>query len=172
VGTTSKQTSDTNTKVVNKFIDLTLGDGDDNNNSKYGFNTEDYRGNKSGDESCYGDSFDNHSSFNELDHNLDDIEVEVRVLQVNNPQVNDSQVNNPQVDERVNVPQVDEGDPSNIYLTKKDFNYAMDLVDKKLTSIYKLCKFMSDVQQDEKKSLEKLVALDELSESFWNVRYI
>ena len=60
----------------------------------------------------------------------------------------------------------------NTYLTKKDFNYAMELIDRKLTSVYKLCKFISEVQQAEKKSLEKLVALDELTDSFWNVSYL
>lgn len=48
----------------------------------------------------------------------------------------------------------------------------MGIVDKKLTSVYKLCKFISEVQQTEKKSLEKLAALDELSDSFWNVSYL
>jgi hypothetical protein len=78
------------------------------------------------------------------------------------------EVHNP----KINNPQVNKDDPSDIYLTKKDFSYAMGMIDKKLTSVYKLCKFISEVQQTEKKSLEKLAALDELTDSFWNVSYL
>lgn len=47
----------------------------------------------------------------------------------------------------------------------------MQLLDKKITSVYRLCKFISETQQVEKKSLERLIALDELTDSFWNVSY-
>ena len=48
----------------------------------------------------------------------------------------------------------------------------MGLVNEKINSIYKLCKFIADIQQDGKKSLQKLVAIDELSDSFWGVSYL
>jgi len=48
----------------------------------------------------------------------------------------------------------------------------MELVNDKINAIYKLCKFIADTQQDEKKSLQKLVAVDELSDSFWVVSYL
>jgi hypothetical protein len=58
------------------------------------------------------------------------------------------------------------------YITTKEFEYTMNLFDEKLNSLYKLCRFMSDTQQENKKSLKKLVALDELSDTFWNVSYL
>jgi hypothetical protein len=48
----------------------------------------------------------------------------------------------------------------------------MELFNEKITSVYKLCKFIADSQQEENKSLKKLVALDELSDTFWNVSYL
>jgi len=51
----------------------------------------------------------------------------------------------------------------------------MELVNDKINAIYKLCKFIADTQvtqQDEKKSLQKLVAIDELSDGFWAVSYL
>ena len=47
----------------------------------------------------------------------------------------------------------------------------MGLVNEKINSIYKLCKFIADIQQEEKNSLKKLVAMDELSDNFWGVSY-
>ena len=58
------------------------------------------------------------------------------------------------------------------YLTKTDFNYSMNILDKKIISLYKLCRFTADQQQEMAKSMKKLVALDELSEDFWNVSYL
>lgn len=58
------------------------------------------------------------------------------------------------------------------YITTKEFEYTMKLFDEKLNSLYKLCRFISDTQQENKKSLKKLVALDELSGVFWNVSYL
>jgi hypothetical protein len=52
------------------------------------------------------------------------------------------------------------------YVTNKDFNYTMHLMDNKINSLYKLCRYISDQQQQSTKSLTKLVALDELSNSF------
>ena len=57
------------------------------------------------------------------------------------------------------------------YLTTKDFNYSMDLLNKKINAIYQLCRFVGEQQERDSRSLRKLVALDELSESFWNVSY-
>ena len=57
------------------------------------------------------------------------------------------------------------------YLKTKDFNYTMQLMDDKINSLYKLCRFISDQQEKTANSLKKLVALDELSENFWNVSY-
>ena len=37
----------------------------------------------------------------------------------------------------------------------------MRLVNEKINSIYKLCKFITDTQQKEKNSLQKLVAMDD-----------
>ena len=48
----------------------------------------------------------------------------------------------------------------------------MELVNEKINAMYKLCKFIADTQQDGKKSLQKLVAIDELSDSFWAVSYL
>ena len=57
------------------------------------------------------------------------------------------------------------------YLKTKDFNYTMQLMDDKINSLHKLCKYISDQQEKTATSLKKLVALDELSENFWNVSY-
>lgn len=57
------------------------------------------------------------------------------------------------------------------YLTKEEFDYTMKLIDGKIAALYKLCRFISEQQQDNTKSLKRLVALDELSEGFWNVSY-
>ena len=55
------------------------------------------------------------------------------------------------------------------YLTKEEFDYTMNLFDTKINSIYKLCRFIGDKQNENSKDLKRLVALDELSEEFWNV---
>ena len=57
------------------------------------------------------------------------------------------------------------------YLTKREFDYTMNLLDSKIVAIYKLCRFIGDKQKEECKSLKRLVALDELSDNFWNVSY-
>ena len=57
------------------------------------------------------------------------------------------------------------------YLKTKDFNYTMQLMDDKINSLYKLCRYISDQQEKTATSLKKLVVLDELSENFWNVSY-
>ena len=58
------------------------------------------------------------------------------------------------------------------YLMTKDFNYAMTVLDDKINSLYRLCRYIGDQQQNMADSLRKLVALDELSEQFWNVSYL
>ena len=55
------------------------------------------------------------------------------------------------------------------YLTKDEFDYTMKLFDKKISSIYKLCRYIGDRQNESNKDLKRLIALDELSEEFWNV---
>ncbi|RGB25554.1 hypothetical protein C1646_747295 [Rhizophagus diaphanus] len=58
------------------------------------------------------------------------------------------------------------------YITSEEFNYTMNLLNLKVSALYKLCRYISDQQQENSKSLEKLVALDELSDYFWNVSYL
>lgn len=58
------------------------------------------------------------------------------------------------------------------YLTATEFNYTMDLFNKKINSLYKLCRTIGEQQQEINRSLTKLVALDELNDEFWNVRLI
>lgn len=55
------------------------------------------------------------------------------------------------------------------YLTKDEFDYTMKVFDTKITSIYKLCRYIGDRQNESSKDLKRLVVLDELSEEFWNV---
>ena len=57
------------------------------------------------------------------------------------------------------------------YLTAKDFNYTMTLLDNKINVLYKLCRHIGDEQQENSKMLNKLVAVDELSDGFWNVSF-
>ena len=61
------------------------------------------------------------------------------------------------------------GPASATNLTKEEFDYTMGLFDAKIVSLYKLCKFIGSKQQENSKALKRLVALDELSEDFWNV---
>ena len=63
------------------------------------------------------------------------------------------------------------GDKARTYITTEEFNYTMGLLDAKINSVYKLCRYISDQQQQNTKSLIKLVAIDELSDDFWNVSY-
>ena len=137
--TDSKKTTNTNTKVVNKLVDLTFSD--DNGESE--FDIENYHGDKS--------STDFHNDI--LDDNCSNLD---------------------EIDKRDNIEDSfeDYNPKSETYLTKKEFDYTMELVNTKITSIYRLCKFIADIQQEEKKSLNKLVALDELSDTFWNVSYL
>jgi hypothetical protein len=60
----------------------------------------------------------------------------------------------------------------NSYVSAKDFNYSMSLIDEKINALYKLCRFIGDQQQENVKMLKKLVALDELTDNFWNVSYL
>lgn len=57
------------------------------------------------------------------------------------------------------------------YLTVKEFNYTMTLLDNKINTLYKLCRYISDNQQESSKTLKKLVVEDELSDTFWNVSF-
>ena len=63
------------------------------------------------------------------------------------------------------------GDKARTYITTEEFNYTMGLLDAKINSVYRLCRYISDQQQQNTKSLKKLVAIDELSNDFWNVSY-
>ena len=65
-------------------------------------------------------------------------------------------------------PEIDLDDITN-YLTTEDFTYSMDLIDRKINSLYKLCRFIGDQQHEDSKLLHKLVVADELSPDFWNV---
>jgi hypothetical protein len=143
---TSKNTtkSATDSRVVRDLVDLTLNDEDNR-----GFNTEDYR-DKSGEDSRYDTSQEIRSNFGGQD-NVEDF-YEDRYSQIRDKDKYSH-------------------DKAETYLTKKDFNYTMGLVNEKINSIYKLCKFIADIQQEEKNSLKKLVAMDELSDNFWGVSY-
>ncbi len=52
------------------------------------------------------------------------------------------------------------------YLTKEEFNYTMNLIDSKINALYKFCKYISEWQKENTKALNRLVALDELSDNF------
>lgn len=73
-------------------------------------------------------------------------------------------VHNMQVDE-------DYHDYDERYLTIKQFNYSMNLLDDKINSIYKLLRHVSDQQQKDSQTVQKLAVVDELSDEFWNVSY-
>ena len=53
------------------------------------------------------------------------------------------------------------------YLTTKDFNYTMTLIDNKINALYKLCRHIGDEQQENSRLISKLVIIDELSVGFW-----
>ena len=55
------------------------------------------------------------------------------------------------------------------YLTVEEFNYTMSLMDSKINALYKLCRYISDSQQESSRTLKKLAVEDELSANFWNV---
>ena len=57
------------------------------------------------------------------------------------------------------------------YLTIKDFNYTMTLIDNKINALYKLCRHIDDEQQENSRLISRLVAIDELSDGFWNVSF-
>ena len=57
------------------------------------------------------------------------------------------------------------------YLTTKDFNYTMTLIDNKINALYKLCRHIGDEQQENSRLISKLVVIDELSDGFWNVSF-
>ena len=141
--TTSKNTSDTG--VVRNLVDLTLNDKDNR-----GFNTEDYR-DKNGEDFRYNTSQEIRSNFDDNDNTEDSFEDY-------SPQIRDKDKHSHNKDET--------------YLTKKNFNYTMELVNEKINTMYKLCKFIANTQQDGKKSLQKLVVIDELSDGFWAVSYL
>jgi hypothetical protein len=44
-----------------------------------------------------------------------------------------------------------------------------EIFDGKINSIYKLCRYIDDKQNESSKDLKRLITLDELSEDFWNV---
>jgi hypothetical protein len=57
------------------------------------------------------------------------------------------------------------------YLTTEKFNYAMKLLDEKINSLYRLLRHVSDQQQKDSNTMQRLVVIDELSDEFWNVSY-
>ena len=57
------------------------------------------------------------------------------------------------------------------YLTTKDFNYTMTLIDNKINALYKLCRHIGNEQQENSRLIIRLVAIDELSDGFWNVSF-
>jgi hypothetical protein len=57
------------------------------------------------------------------------------------------------------------------YLTIEQFNYTMNLLDGKINSMYKLLRHVSDQQQKDSQTIQKLAVVDELSDEFWNVSY-
>ncbi|RGB21434.1 hypothetical protein C1646_778040 [Rhizophagus diaphanus] len=52
------------------------------------------------------------------------------------------------------------------YVIYEKFNYTMNLLNSKVSTLYKLYRYISDQQQGNSKLLEKLVTLDELSDYF------
>jgi len=65
------------------------------------------------------------------------------------------------------IPQIQAGP----YLITKDFNYTMTLLDNKINALYKLCRHIGDEQQENSRLINRLVAVDELSDGFWNVSF-
>ena len=47
----------------------------------------------------------------------------------------------------------------------------MTLIDNKINVLYKLCRHIGDEQQENSRLISKLVAIDELSDEFWNVSF-
>jgi len=52
------------------------------------------------------------------------------------------------------------------YLKKQDFNYTMQLMDDKINSLYKLCRFISDQQEKMANSLKNLWRLTSFRKIF------
>ena len=52
------------------------------------------------------------------------------------------------------------------YLMFKEFNYTTNIFDEKITSLYKLCRYISDQQQKDTQIIQRLIAIDELSDKF------
>src|SRR3989337_120815 len=52
------------------------------------------------------------------------------------------------------------------YLTTKEFNYTMTLLDNKINALYKLCRHIGDKQQENSRMISKLVTVNELSDGF------
>ena len=76
------------------------------------------------------------------------------------------ELDNDYFDNNLKVSTTPQGLVSATTLTKKEFNYTMGLFNAKITSLYKLCKYISNKQQENSKALKRLVVFDELSEGF------
>ena len=114
-------------QLIVDLVDLTLND----KNNK-GFNTEDYR-DKSGEDSRYDTSQEIRSNFGGQNNAKDFYEdcysqIRDKVQIKNKAQIKDK--------DKYSYDKVE------TYLTKKDFNYTMGLVNEKINSIYKLYKFI------------------------------
>jgi hypothetical protein len=48
----------------------------------------------------------------------------------------------------------------------------MKIMDEKINALYKLCRYIGEQQEQNTKSLKKLIAFDELSDQFWSVGYL
>jgi hypothetical protein len=48
----------------------------------------------------------------------------------------------------------------------------MSLIDNKINVLYRLCRSIGDKQHEDSATLKKLVAIDDLSDNFWNVSFI
>jgi hypothetical protein len=53
-----------------------------------------------------------------------------------------------------------------------EFKYTIKIVNKKIDTLYQLCRIVSDQQQESLKCLKKLAAFDELSDEFWKVFFL
>ncbi|CAG8578174.1 2655_t:CDS:2, partial [Dentiscutata heterogama] len=56
-------------------------------------------------------------------------------------------------------------------LTTDEFNYTIKLLDQRINALYQLCRFIVTKQKETSKNIKKLLAFDELSDSFWNKAY-
>ena len=48
----------------------------------------------------------------------------------------------------------------------KEFNYTVNIFDKKITLLYKLCRHISDQQQKDIQIMQRLVVVNKLSDEF------